>query len=187
MGVIFRTNGHWTNSKHGCLSLPEKNKAPTTADTFGTTLQALLAEGEDEDDNMGSSSDDESDEGEAGAESTEGAAARPAKKLRRAGSTSASVNSRATTARTHLLATNPILALSQKALPPSAAKVSLERKAKRVLKVQKMEKQDRARIRNVLEGWGPRIEAGVPGGQEWERGLRKVAQRGGESPNPFSC
>ncbi len=32
---------------------------------------------------------------------------------------------------------------------------------------------------DVLEGWGS-VEGERAGGQEWERGLRKVAQRGGE-------
>lgn len=40
---------------------------------------------------------------------------------------------------------------------------------------------ERARVTDVMEGWGQ------PGGsQEFERGLRKVAQRGGESFVPFS-
>jgi hypothetical protein len=35
-------------------------------------------------------------------------------------------------------------------------------------------------VRNVLEGWAPDVAVGQ-GSQEFERGLRKVAQRGGES------
>lgn len=67
------------------------------------------------------------------------------------------------------------------------------------VKKEKEEKRDRARIKDVVEGWGPRtvtlgvssriksegggevVEVMAPGGQEWERGLRKVAQRGGKS------
>lgn len=74
---------------------------------------------------------------------------------------------------------NPILALSAKPLPPSRAAVSLERRAARALKAEKEERLDRARVRNVLEGWTPAPGANV-GSQEFERGLRKTAQRGGE-------
>jgi hypothetical protein len=48
-----------------------------------------------------------------------------------------------------------------------------------VLKVEKQEREDRARVKDVIEGWASNGD-GTPGGQEWERGLRKVAQRGGE-------
>lgn len=75
---------------------------------------------------------------------------------------------------------NPILALSSRPLPRSSTAEALERKAKRALKAEEKERQDRARVKNVIEGWGPTAD-GAPGGQEWERGLRKVAQRGGES------
>lgn len=103
---------------------------------------------------------------------------------------------------------NPILSLSNRRLPPSRAALSLERRAVRQLKQEKEERLDRARIRDVMEGWGPREvlvnvvgtgsetrvgpggkkgaegkkvkEVVAPGGQEWERGLRKVAQKGGE-------
>ena len=110
---------------------------------------------------------------------------------------------------------NPILALSAaSALPPSTKQIKIERQAKRQLKQEKVERKDRARVKDVLEGWGPRaivvvnhdkkaevkdeakknkgkgkgkgslvqegVEVMAPGGQEWERGLRKVAQRGGE-------
>lgn len=74
---------------------------------------------------------------------------------------------------------NPILALSSRPLPRSSTAEALERKAKRAVKAEEKERQDRARVKNVIEGWGPTAE-GAPGGQEWERGLRKVAQRGGE-------
>ncbi len=44
--------------------------------------------------------------------------------------------------------------------------------------MEKEEKLDRARVRDVLEGWnGPDGQ----GSQDFERGLRKVAQRGGTS------
>lgn len=109
---------------------------------------------------------------------------------------------------------NPILALSAaSALPPSTKQIKIERQAKRQLKQEKVERKDRARVKDVLEGWGPRaivvvnhdkkaeikdekkkgkgngkgtslvqegVEVMAPGGQEWERGLRKVAQRGGQ-------
>jgi hypothetical protein len=78
------------------------------------------------------------------------------------------------------LAGQPILSLSAKPLPPSQAAVSLERRAARVLKAQREERLDRARVRNVLEGWTPAPGAEV-GSQEFERALRKTAQRGGES------
>lgn len=74
----------------------------------------------------------------------------------------------------------PILALSAKPLPPSAASDKLERRAARALKQEKQERLDRARIRNVVEGWVPAEGAGDVGSQEFERGLRKTAQRGGE-------
>ncbi len=73
----------------------------------------------------------------------------------------------------------PILALSAKPLPPSMAEERLERRAARALKAEREARLDRARIRNVLEGWVPAEGAGV-GSQEFERGLRKTAQRGGE-------
>ena len=115
---------------------------------------------------------------------------------------------------------NPILSLSAaSALPPSTKEIRLERLAKRQLKQDKLEKKDRARVKDVIEGWGPRnvvvvnhdkkepvkdeaqkkgkgkgkgksslvqegVEVMAPGGQEWERGLRKVAQRGGELQSP---
>ncbi|KAK4685727.1 hypothetical protein P7C73_g4409, partial [Tremellales sp. Uapishka_1] len=71
---------------------------------------------------------------------------------------------------------NPILALSSKRAPPSAASRSLELKAARLLKVEKEEKEDKARIRDVVEGWAPADP--TVGSQEFERGLRKIAQRG---------
>lgn len=73
----------------------------------------------------------------------------------------------------------PILALSAKPLPPSMAEEKLERRAARALKAEQAERLDRARVRNVLEGWTPAEGAGM-GSQEFERALRKTAQRGGE-------
>lgn len=83
-----------------------------------------------------------------------------------------------------------ILSLSRTELPPSKAQVSLERKARRQIKVAKEEKEDRARVRNIIEGWAE-APLGLEGtsvdkdgkavsGQEFEKGLRKTAQRGGE-------
>lgn len=70
--------------------------------------------------------------------------------------------------------------------------MSLERKARRQIKVAKEEKEDRARVRNIIEGWAE-APLGLEGtsvdkdgkavsGQEFEKGLRKTAQRGGEWP-----
>ncbi|EIN14145.1 hypothetical protein PUNSTDRAFT_48975 [Punctularia strigosozonata HHB-11173 SS5] len=57
-------------------------------------------------------------------------------------------------------------------LKPSVARKrneqKLEQKAKRVLQIEKKEKEDNRRIRDVIGGWGG----------ESERALRKVAQRG---------
>ena len=44
--------------------------------------------------------------------------------------------------------------------------------------VSRLEKEDKGRVKDVIGGWGGR-EDGV-GGQEWERALRKVAQKGGQ-------
>lgn len=79
----------------------------------------------------------------------------------------------------------PILALSAKPLPPSQAAERLERRAARVLKAERMERLDRARVRDVVEGWVPAPGAEM-GSQEFERALRKTAQRGGEC-RPRSC
>lgn len=58
-------------------------------------------------------------------------------------------------------------------LKPSIARKrndeKLELRAKKVLQVEKKEKEDKARIKDVIGGWGG----------ESERALRKVAQRGG--------
>lgn len=68
------------------------------------------------------------------------------------------------------------MSLSKAKLPPSRSKLALERKAEEAVKKAKVERVERARVTDVMEGWGQ------PGGsQEFERGLRKVAQRGGMS------
>ncbi|WWD17558.1 hypothetical protein CI109_101999 [Kwoniella shandongensis] len=82
-------------------------------------------------------------------------------------STSAATTTKATTSGGQ----QPILALSAHK-PPTKASVSLEAKAKKQVKVDKLEKEDKARVKDVIEGWAE------GGGQEFERGLRKVAQRG---------
>jgi hypothetical protein len=60
-------------------------------------------------------------------------------------------------------------------LKPSVARKrndeKLELKAKKVLQIEKKEKEDKGRVTDVIGGWGG----------ESERALRKVAQRGGES------
>lgn len=60
-------------------------------------------------------------------------------------------------------------------LKPSIARKrndeKLESRAKKVLQIEKKEKEDKARIKDVIGGWGG----------ESERALRKVAQRGGMS------
>jgi hypothetical protein len=60
-------------------------------------------------------------------------------------------------------------------LKPSLAKKrndeKLELKARKVLQIEKKEKEDKGRVTDVIGGWGG----------EAERALRKVAQRGGNS------
>lgn len=133
-------------------ALAEKRKAPTTEDIFGNTLAGLL------DDDLTVSQPSKSVQPSA-PEEPSAKRQKPAKTLK-AGE-------------------NPILALSSRPQPRSSTAETLERKAKRALKAEERERQDRARVKNVIEGWGPTVD-GAPGGQEWERGLRKVAQRGGE-------
>jgi hypothetical protein len=70
-----------------------------------------------------------------------------------------------------------ILSKSKKPLPPTAKSEKAEKRAARLLKLEKEEKEDAARVRDVVEGWKG---DGVVGGMEFERNLRKVAQRGGE-------
>ena len=43
------------------------------------------------------------------------------------------------------------------------------------MKAEKEEKEDKARIRDVVEGW---VNEDGSGGMEFEKGLRKVAQKG---------
>nr|XP_019010697.1 uncharacterized protein I206_03999 [Kwoniella pini CBS 10737]OCF49478.1 hypothetical protein I206_03999 [Kwoniella pini CBS 10737] len=69
----------------------------------------------------------------------------------------------------------PILALSS-SKPPTKSSVSIEAKARKQLKIEKEEKQDKARIQDIVEGWSG--GDGVIGGQEFEKSLRKTAQRG---------
>ncbi|KAG2023580.1 hypothetical protein CC2G_001215 [Coprinopsis cinerea AmutBmut pab1-1] len=65
-------------------------------------------------------------------------------------------------------------------LKPSIARKQqdskLELKAKRALQIERKEKEDNRRIKDVIGGWGG----------ESERALRKVAQRGGMPPS-MSC
>lgn len=60
-------------------------------------------------------------------------------------------------------------------LKPSIARKrndeKLESRAKKVLQIEKKEKEDKARVKDVIGGWGG----------ESERALRKVAQRGGKN------
>jgi hypothetical protein len=177
------SNGTWVSSRYNFRSiLIEKRKATTTNDVFAATLTSLLDEPPVKKTKL----------------STETGDAEPSTKKPKS-------------------SINPILSLSAaSALPPSTKQIKLERQAKRQLKQEKMDRKDKARIKDVLEGWAPRpvlvvkpakegeerkadkkegkkdafgkvkpvVQEGVeilaPGGQEWERGLRKVAQRGGQ-------
>ena len=66
-------------------------------------------------------------------------------------------------------------------LKPSVARKrndeKLELKARKVLQIEKKEKEDKCRVVDVIGGWGG----------ESERALRKVAQRGGKSPMFLLC
>jgi hypothetical protein len=73
-----------------------------------------------------------------------------------------------------LLATDAPSSLPLSLKPEVARKHNdekLEGKARKVLKVERKEKEDKCRIHDIVGGWGG----------EGERGLRKVAQRGGTS------
>jgi hypothetical protein len=73
------------------------------------------------------------------------------------------------------------LFLSKAKLPPSRSALALERRAEEAVKKAKVERVEKARVTDVMEGWAQ------PGGsQEFERGLRKVAQRGGQSLSSLS-
>ncbi|KAJ9110767.1 hypothetical protein QFC20_002808 [Naganishia adeliensis] len=137
------------DSKKKSKANTRKRKAPTTEDIFGNTLAGLL------DDDLTVSQPSKGVQ-----PSTEEPSAKKQKPVK-----------------TLKAGENPILALSSRPLPRSSTAEALERKAKRAVKAEEKERQDRARVKNVIEGWGPTAE-GAPGGQEWERGLRKVAQRG---------
>jgi hypothetical protein len=81
----------------------------------------------------------------------------------------------------HLLSTEAPSSLPL-SLKPSIARrrndEKLELRAKKVLQIERKEKEDKARIKDVIEGWGG----------ESERALRKVAQRGGKFAHPqLSC
>lgn len=72
----------------------------------------------------------------------------------------------------HLLNTDAPSALPLSLKPSIARKRNdekLESRAKKVLQLEKKEKEDKARIKDAIGGWGG----------ESERALRKVAQRGG--------
>lgn len=74
----------------------------------------------------------------------------------------------------HLLSTDAPSSLPLSLKPSIARKRNdekLELRAKKVLLIEKKEKEDKARIKDVIGGWGG----------ESERALRKVAQRGGIS------
>ena len=66
-------------------------------------------------------------------------------------------------------------------LKPSIARQrndeKLESRARKVLQVQRKDKEDKGRIKDIIGGWGG----------ESERALRKVAQRGGLSWDCCSC
>ena len=72
---------------------------------------------------------------------------------------------------------NNILSLAPSIKKTISAR-QLETRARKVLAVSRLEKEDKGRVKDVIGGWGGR-EDGV-GGQEWERSLRKVAQKGGQ-------
>ncbi|KAI5452245.1 hypothetical protein NCC49_000810 [Naganishia albida] len=137
------------DSKKKSKANTRKRKAPTTEDIFANTLAGLL------DDDV--------------------TASQPSKGVQPP--TDEPSAKKQKPAKTLKAGENPILALSSRPLPRSSTAEALERKAKRALKAEEKERQDRARVKNVIEGWGPTAD-GAPGGQEWERGLRKVAQRG---------
>ncbi|ORX36949.1 Rrp15p-domain-containing protein [Kockovaella imperatae] len=124
----------------------KKKKGPTSAETFGSTLTSLLSE------------PGPSKRSRATIEDSKPSTKQPS---------SISVKSTPKA--------NPILSLSHIKLPPSKATLSLERRAARKVKQEKEEKEDRARVRDVVEGW---TAADGTGGMEFEKGLRKVAQKG---------
>lgn len=77
----------------------------------------------------------------------------------------------------HLLSTEAPSSLPLSLKPSIARKRNdekLELQAKKMLQLERKEKEDKARIKDVIEGWGG----------ESERALRKVAQRGGKFEVP---
>ena len=80
----------------------------------------------------------------------------------------------------HLLRTDAPSTLPLSLKPSIARKKNdekLELRAKKVLQMEKKDKEDKARVKDVIGGWGG----------ESERALRKVAQRGGMSSVFISC
>lgn len=137
-----------------------ERKRPTTADEFGSALTSLLSE-----------------------------STKPKDKKAITASTPLSALPTAPEPKAKKAQTTvqPILSLSRAKLPPTATTEKLERQAARAVKREKEEKEDRARVRDVVEGWshaGPG-EGEVIGGLEFEKGLRKTAQRGGELTSRF--
>lgn len=153
----------------------ERKRPPTSAETFGSTLTSLLTE--DTASKKKSKKEETKEETAPVLSSTDKIVIERYQPKR--------------PIKTSLQApAGAILSLSRTELPPSKAQVSLERKARRQIKVAKEEKEDRARVRNIIEGWAE-APLGLEGtsvdkdgkavsGQEFERGLRKTAQRGGE-------
>lgn len=86
------------------------------------------------------------------------------------------------------LTRNQVQSANILALAPSIKKTisarALESRARRVLQKSREDKEDKGRVRDVIGGWAGR-EDGI-GGQEWERKLRKTAQKGGQSLLPSS-
>lgn len=89
--------------------------------------------------------------------------------------TSTTTRTKSSKASTSQVQSSNILSLAPSVRKTIAAR-TLEGKAKRVLQATRHEREDNGRIRDVLTGWGGR-EDGI-GGQEWERNLRKTAQKG---------
>jgi hypothetical protein len=158
----------------------ERKRPPTSAETFGSTLTSLLTE--DTASKKKSKKEETKEETAPVASSTDKIVIeryQPKRPIK-------------TSLQAPAGAGGAILSLSRTDLPPSKAQVSLERKARRQIKVAKEEKEDRARVRNIIEGWAE-APLGLEGtsvdkdgkavsGQEFEKGLRKTAQRGGEWP-----
>lgn len=83
----------------------------------------------------------------------------------------------------------PILALAPH-LRKAAQSNKLSAKAARLVTEARLAREERARVKDVIAGWGPPgMPPGAEGDEKWETGggsagherrLRKVAQRGGE-------